>query len=50
LAGDGGSSASHGNWRMNWMKFQFTDASMFRPMISIAMNPQISDKRPVVPR
>ncbi len=48
--GAGGSSASQGSSRMNWTMFQFTDASMLRPMISNAMKPQISDSSPVVPR
>ena len=48
--GAGGSSASQGSWRRNWIGLQFTDASMFSPMISRAMNPQSSDAKPVQPR
>ncbi len=50
MAGGGGSSASHGSWRTNWIGSQFTDAHMLSPMISIAMKPQSSDASPVQPR
>ena len=50
LAGDGGSRASQGSWRMNCIGFQCTEANMLSPMISKAMKPQISDSSPVVPR
>ena len=50
LAGDGGSSASHGNWRTNSTGFQFTEANMFSPMISKAMKPKTSDATPNQPR
>ena len=49
-SGGGGSSASHGSCRTNWIGLQFTEAHMLRPMISIAMKPQISDATPVQPR
>ena len=42
-AGAGGSSASQGNCRTNWIGLQFTEASMFRPMISKATKPQSSE-------
>ena len=38
-SGFGGSSDSHGNCRTNSIGLQFTDASMLRPMISIATMP-----------
>ena len=46
----GGSSESQKNCRMNAIGLQFTDASMLRPMISIAITPHTSDRKPVVPR
>jgi len=46
----GGSSASHGNCRTNWIGSHPTEAHMFRPMISMAMKPQSSDANPVKPR
>jgi hypothetical protein len=49
-AGGGGSSASHGNCRMNWIGSQLTEAHMLRPMISIAIKPKISDATPLKPR
>ncbi len=48
--GGGGSSASHGSWRTNWIGSQFTEAHMLSPMISMAMKPQISEATPSVPR
>jgi len=46
-SGAGGSSASHGNCRMNWIGSQPTDAHMFKPMISKAMTPKTIDRIPV---
>jgi hypothetical protein len=48
--GAGGSSASHGSWRMSCTGLQFTEANMLSPMISKAMKPQISDATPRKPR
>ena len=45
-AGGGGSSASHGSWRTNWIGLQFTDAHMFSPMISMATKPNINEATP----
>jgi hypothetical protein len=45
-SGPGGSSDSQNSWRTNWTGFQPTDAHMFRPMISNAMNPNTSDATP----
>ena len=50
LPGGGGSSASQGSWRISWIGFQLTEASMLRPMISKATKPQIRDARPNQPR
>ena len=44
--GGGGSSASQGSCRTNCTGSQFTEAHMLRPMISIAMKPQISEATP----
>ena len=49
-AGAGGSSPSQGSWRMNCTGFQFTEASMFSPMISKAMKPQTIEAMPTKPR
>ncbi len=49
-SGFGGSSASQGNWRTNSIGLQWTEANMFRPMISKAMKPKISEITPSVPR
>ena len=49
-SGGGGSSASQGSMRTNSIGSQLTEAHMLRPMISIAMKPQISDRIPVRPR
>jgi hypothetical protein len=49
-SGNGGSSASQNSRRTNWIGFQLTEASMLRPMISIAANPQARDARPNQPR
>ena len=49
-SGFGGSSASQGSWRRNWIGLQWTEANMFRPMISKAMKPKISDTTPRLPR
>jgi hypothetical protein len=49
-SGAGGSSASQNSCRMNCNGFQFTEASMFRPMISKAMMKNRMDSTPVVPR
>src|SRR6516225_6036901 len=46
-AGGGGSSASQGNCRTNSIGLQFTDAHMFRPMISIAKKPNTNEAMPV---
>jgi hypothetical protein len=48
--GAGGSRANQGSWRMNSMALQFTEASMFRPMISKAMKPNSRDRVPRPPR
>ena len=45
-SGFGGSSASQGNCRTNWIGFQLTEANMLRPMISIATKPKMSDSTP----
>ena len=50
MLGGGGSSASQGSWRTNWIGFQFTDASMFSPMISMQMNMHSAEARPSQPR
>ena len=50
LPGAGGSSASQNSWRRNCDGLQPTDAHMFRPMISNAMNPNSSENTPSVPR
>ena len=42
-SGGGGSSASQGNWRTNWIGLQLTEANMLRPMISMATKPKISE-------
>ena len=42
-SGFGGSSDSQGNCRTNSIGLQFTDASMLRPMISIATMPHAID-------
>ena len=49
-SGFGGSSESQGSWRTNSIGLQFTDASILRPMISIATMPQTIEARPVKPR
>ena len=46
----GGSSDSQNKRLTNSIGFQFTDASMLRPMISIAMMPDTIDITPSVPR
>ncbi len=46
----GGSSASHGNCRMNCTGSQLTDANMLRPTISNATKKHISDAMPNHPR
>ncbi len=48
--GGGGSSASQNNWRTNWIGSQFTEASMFMPMMTKAMAPNMSDMVPSTPR
>ena len=40
-SGFGGSSASQGNWRTNWIGLQCTEASILRPMISKAKKPKM---------
>jgi hypothetical protein len=49
-SGAGGSRASQNNCRTNWRGFQFTEASMFSPMISKARMKNRMDSTPVVPR
>ena len=49
-SGPGGFRDSQGSWRMNWTGLQFTEASMFKPMISKATKPKTSDRTPVTPR
>ena len=49
-SGFGGSSESQGNCLTNSIGLQFTDASMLRPMISIATMPHMIEARPVKPR
>jgi hypothetical protein len=50
ISGGGGSSASQGSWRTNSTGSHPTLAHMFRPMISKATKPKISDISPAVPR
>ena len=50
LPGGGGSSASQKSWRMNWIGSQFTEASMFMPMMLKASVPKISEATPRPPR
>ena len=49
-SGFGGSSESQGNCRTNSIGLQFTDASMLRPMISIATMPHMIEAIPRNPR
>ena len=49
-SGPGGSSASHGNCRANWIGSQPTDAHMLSPITSNARKPNISDRMPSPPR
>ena len=48
--GAGGSSERNGSILMKRSRFQSTCASMFRPMISIAMKPQTREAIPYPPR
>jgi hypothetical protein len=50
IEGAGGSRASQGSCRMNCTGSQPTEAHMLRPMISMEMNPEISDMIPRKPR
>ena len=45
-SGLGGSSASQGSWRKNWIGLHLTEASMLRPMISKAAKPDIKERMP----
>ena len=48
--GGGGSSASHGSCRMNWIGFQCTEASMFSPMMTKPIEKKIVAIIPSVPK
>src|SRR4051794_25072943 len=49
-AGAGGSRASQKSWRTNCIGLQSTEARKLKPMISIAMNPQMIEAIPLKPR
>jgi len=50
LPGAGGSSDSQNSWRTNCTGSQFTEASMFMPMMVKANTPNSSDIVPSTPR